>query len=63
MTLAVILLIISLMPLTTLWPPFLRGVWTRHFNAWASLGPVLVGAGILVTVWLRRNRHTVAANG
>jgi hypothetical protein len=56
MTVAVILLIISLMPLTTLWPPFLRGVWTRHFNAWASLGPALVGAGILITVWLRRNR-------
>ncbi len=58
MTLAVILLIISLMPLTSLWPPFLRGIWTRHFNAWASLGPALVGAGMLIVVW--RNKRKTA---
>jgi hypothetical protein len=61
LTLAVILLIISLMPLSSLWPPFLRGTWTRHFNAWASLGPALVGAGILLTAWLRRGKKI--ANG
>ena len=63
MTFAVILLIISLMPLTSLWPPLLRGLWTRHFNAWASIGPALVGAGILITVWLRRDNRPAAANG
>ena len=57
MTLAVILLIISLMPLTSLWLPFLRGVWTRHFNAWASIGPALVGAGILIAVWVHGRRR------
>ena len=62
MTLAVILLIISLMPLTSLWPPFLRGVWTRHFNAWASLGPALVGAGILITVWWRDTKKQPKTN-
>jgi hypothetical protein len=61
MNFAVILLLISLMPLTSLWPPFLRGVWTRHFNAWASIGPAVVGAGILITVWLRRSREGAAS--
>ena len=56
MATAIIILIISLMPLTTLWPAALRGTWTRHANAWASLGPALVAAGILITVWIRRNR-------
>jgi len=54
MAAAILILIFSLMPLTTLWPAALRGTWTRHFNAWASLGPALVGAGILITVWWRR---------
>jgi len=57
MTFTVILLVISLMPLTTLWPSFLRGTWTRHFNAWASLGPALAGLAILVAVW-RKNKKT-----
>lgn len=56
MTLAVILLIISLMPLTSLWPPFLRGTWTRHLNAWASLGPAVAGLAILITVWRRKKQ-------
>lgn len=62
MALAVILLIISLMPLTSLWPPFLRGVWTRHFNAWASLGPALVGAGMLIFVWMRKRKNSKKTN-
>ena len=56
MAAAIIILIVSLMPLTTLWPAVLRGPWTRYANAWASLGPALVAAGILITVWLRRDK-------
>lgn len=56
MALAIILLLISLMPLTSLWPAFLRGPWTRHANAWASLGPPLAASGILI-VALRGERE------
>ncbi len=50
--LAVILLILSLIPLTTLWPPAWHGTWTRQLAAAAALGPVLVtlfmwGRGLL----------------
>ena len=56
MAAAVIILILSLMPLTALWPAPWRGSWTRHFNAWASLGPPLVAAGILIAVWIGRQK-------
>lgn len=44
---AILLLLFSLLPLTTLWPAPLRGDWTRHFAAWAALGPALVAALML----------------
>lgn len=48
MTAAVLILILSLLPLSGLWPAALRGEWVRHFSAWAALGPALVGLGMLV---------------
>lgn len=48
MTAAVLLLVLSLLPLSGLWPVALRGEWTRHFAAWAALGPALVGLGMLI---------------
>jgi hypothetical protein len=51
---AILLLILTLFPLTTLWPAALRGPWTRHAAAWAALGPPLVALAML---WHAR-RHT-----
>jgi hypothetical protein len=47
-TVAVVLLILSLIPLTTLWPAAWRGLWTREFAAWVSLGPVIVAGWMLL---------------
>jgi hypothetical protein len=50
-----VLLIVSLIPLTTLWPPALRGVWTRYFALLAALGPAAAAVNIMIQS-LRRNR-------
>lgn len=42
------LLILSLIPLTTLWPTAWQGRWTREFAAWVALGPVIVASGMLL---------------
>jgi hypothetical protein len=44
---AVILLILTLIPLTNLWPPAWHGLWVRQAAAWAALGPVLVACGMV----------------
>jgi hypothetical protein len=49
MTLAVIVLSLTLLPLTGLWPPALGGLWAIHAAAWAALGPVIVAVVVLVT--------------
>lgn len=46
--LTVLILEVSLIPLTLLWPSAWRGVWTLDFAAWATLGPVLVALAILL---------------
>lgn len=48
MTAAVILLTLTLLPLTGLWPPALAGRWTLHLAAWAALGPVIVAIAVLI---------------
>jgi hypothetical protein len=48
MALAVVVLILSLIPLTSLWPAALRGEWTRQFAAWAALGPPLAAVIIMI---------------
>jgi hypothetical protein len=48
MTIAVLLLTLTLLPLTGLWPPALGGLWVVHAAAWAALGPVIVAVGVLV---------------
>jgi hypothetical protein len=53
MTAAVIVLTLTLMPLTGLWPVALGGVWTLHAAAWAALGPVAAATGVLVGEGLR----------
>ncbi|HSM55908.1 MAG TPA: hypothetical protein VK879_07110 [Candidatus Sulfomarinibacteraceae bacterium] len=39
---SVILVLLTLIPLTRLWPPSLAGRWALEAAAWATLGPVLV---------------------
>lgn len=48
MVLAVTLLILSLVPLTGLWPLSLGGLWRLQAAAWIALGPVAVAIGVLV---------------
>lgn len=50
-TAAVLLLLLTLMPLTSLWPAFLRGRWTLYAAAWAALAPVVVALGMLAGSW------------
>ncbi len=47
MTLAVTLLVLTLMPLSGLWPPAMGGLWALHAAAWAALGPVVVAVAVL----------------
>lgn len=42
LNLTVILLILSLIPLTALWPAAWHGLWTRQLAAAAALGPLMV---------------------
>ena len=44
--LSVILLILTLIPLTTLWPAAWHDTWTRQLAAAAALGPVIVALGM-----------------
>jgi len=44
---AVTLLILTLIPLTNVWPAAWHGRWTMQLAAWAALGPVLVASGML----------------
>lgn len=48
MAVMVVILILSLIPLTSLWPAALRGEWTRQFAAWAALGPPLAAVIIMI---------------
>jgi hypothetical protein len=48
MTVAVTLLILTLIPLTGVWPLPLAGLWALHAAAWAALGPVAVAIGVLL---------------
>jgi len=43
MTGAVVLVVLSLLPMTMFWPGPLKGAWMLKAAAWAALGPVLVG--------------------
>ncbi len=53
LTAVVTLLILSLTPLTGVWPAEWHGLWTRQFAAWATLGPIL----IIIIFGIQRIRH------
>ncbi|MGB3713121.1 MAG: hypothetical protein WA996_01710 [Candidatus Promineifilaceae bacterium] len=49
----VLTLLLTLLPLTGLWPEALTGRWVLQLAAWASLGPVIAVAGMLVALIVR----------
>ena len=51
------LLILSLIPLTGIWPTAWQGRWTREFAAWASLGPTIIAGGMLLWSGWKRKRE------
>jgi hypothetical protein len=60
MTAAVTLLILTLIPLTGVWPLPLGGLWTLHAAAWAALGPVAVAIAVLVSPARRGARWAIS---
>ena len=54
MAAAVVILILSLIPLTSLWPVALRGDWTRTFAFAAALGPAV--AALIMMIKSRKSR-------
>lgn len=44
---AAAVVLLALVPLTTLWPPFWQGTWALQAAAWTSLLPVLAGLALL----------------
>lgn len=53
LVLAIGVLLLSLVPLTGLWPDAWRGLWTLQVAAWVSVWPVLIVAGMLSLLLLR----------
>lgn len=49
---AVLVLLVTILPLTQLWPAFLRGRWVLHAAAWGAVAPVVVALAMLaVSGW------------
>ena len=48
MTTAVIILILTLLPLTAVWPSALAGRWVLHAAAWATIFPILIATWMLI---------------
>lgn len=62
MTVAVVLLVSTLMPLTGLWPPALSGVWRLHAAAWAALAPAAVAFAILLSARRHEEQQNLSLN-
>ena len=45
---SVVILTLTLLPLTQLWPVALAGRWTLHAAAWGALGPVLAALALIL---------------
>ncbi len=52
----VLILLLTLLPLTGLWPEALRGRWALQLAAWVSLGPVIVVTGMLIALIVRERQ-------
>lgn len=58
--LTIIMLLVSLLPLTRLWPASLSGRWTLEAAAWVALGPVLAAILVLLQSLLSQKERAVA---
>ena len=56
LVLAILAVLLTLLPLTGLWPTAWLGLWALQVAAWVSLWPLLVVAGMLVMLLLREWR-------
>lgn len=65
---AVTLLILTLIPLSNVWPAAWHGRWTMQLAAWVAFGPVLAACGMLIgginvyLGWVRSRRLDPAQN-
>ncbi|KAA3656321.1 MAG: hypothetical protein DWQ04_31475 [Chloroflexi bacterium] len=55
LTAVIFLLLLSLIPLTSVWPSQLSGLWTRQFAAWVSIGPATIVLWFLVKRLAKRS--------
>ncbi len=60
MTVAVVLLVVTLMPLTGLWPLAWGGIWRLHAAAWAALAPAAVAAWVLLSARRPQTTHDLS---
>lgn len=56
---AVVLLLASLLPLTTLWPAPWRGTWALEMATWIALAPTVAAAWMLGRGVRRRNENSL----
>jgi hypothetical protein len=56
LVLAILAVLLSLLPLTGLWPTAWRGLLALQVAAWVSFWPVLVVTGMLVALLIREGR-------
>lgn len=57
----IVVLLVSLIPLTRLWPVELGGRWTLQFAAWATPGPVIMLILMLLRSMLHNNESSLEA--
>ncbi len=58
--LTIIILLVSLLPLTRLWPASLSGRWALEAAAWVALGPVLAAVLVFLQSLLSQKKRAVA---
>jgi hypothetical protein len=62
-TTAILLVLMTLIPLTQLWPTAWSGRWALHLAAWAAVAPVVVSLGMLLGPLIRLRLHGCASVG
>ncbi len=58
----VLFLLLTLIPLTGIWPRFLKGEWAYYLAMWATVLPPLAAGNMLVSVWRTRPPSALAAS-
>lgn len=52
--------LMTLIPLTQLWPTAWSGRWALHLAAWTAVAPVVVSLGMLLGAFARKQPHRCA---